>query len=63
MTDRSRSRLLLLAATPFVPRRWTHDLHLPTVYLDFLDLRHGHPGAQVAGSLLLPLRPQFADED
>jgi hypothetical protein len=62
-SDRSRSRLLILTSTPFVPRRWRPPLgppRRPTAHLDFVDRL---TGTTVTGSLPLPQRPSFAVED
>jgi hypothetical protein len=65
-SDRTRSRILFLCSTPFVPATWRRRLLFgplvtvhPTIAMDLVDRA---TGTTLTGSLQLPLEPRFAQE-
>jgi len=65
-SDRSRSRILWLCSTPFVPRTWLRRVLFqpprrvfPTIVLELADKSSG---ALLSGSVQLPIAPSFAEE-
>jgi hypothetical protein len=66
LRDRSGSRLLFAASTPFIPRRTRRGPIFPTVppmlRLLCTDLPIGKPQQSLQGLILVPLQPSFAEE-